>query len=186
LEIPYCSGKETASDEIEEASGDDQEELKFGRCATPKQRLELSMESGTGSLLINQISDETSGNQSDHDWKRNRGRRSRKGYASDKNNCFETFSENGDERNHEHHIPLSPPLSCCPPTDSSKWSLFHSFGKLNTPLLLHLGHAKEGSTKYSDDAGSEDSKGSFPIVLGITPFVLSKTYKAVRRLASMA
>jgi hypothetical protein len=144
------------------------------------------MESRTVSLLIDQISDETSGNQSGHDWKRNRGRRSRKGYASDKNNCFETFSENGDERNHKHHISLSPPLSCGPRTDSSKWSLFHSFGKLNTPFLLHLGHAKEGSTKYSDDAGSEDSKGALPIVFGITPLVLSKTYKAMRRLVSMA
>jgi hypothetical protein len=35
LQIPYGSGEETGSNEIEEASGDDQKELELGRGTTP-------------------------------------------------------------------------------------------------------------------------------------------------------
>ena len=129
-------------------------------------------------LLVNQITDETSSKHGNDSRKRYRGCRRREGHASDEDHGFEALSEDGDERHNEHYVLLAPEFESGPETKPTKPSgnflFFVSLCHFNTPLLLHFGHPKEGSTQDGNDHAGKKCKTTLPQIFCLAPFVFAE------------
>ncbi|KAB8437403.1 hypothetical protein FH972_025081 [Carpinus fangiana] len=132
LQIPDASAKETGGNEVEEAGGDDQEDLEGGNVAKTTLR---------------------SGRRAETD-------------TANEDDGLEALTKDSYERQDEHSVLLAPPLESALATLTHSVLGLESLGQLDTPLVLQLGHAQQGSAHERDDDRCNQGKDTLPDVLG--------------------
>ncbi len=101
--------------------------------------------------LEDEITDQASTGNTDEHWNWKGAGRKTKAYTTDEDHGFKSFSEDGDEGQHEHSILLAESLELGACATLADVFCFKCFRKLDTPLVLQLRNTQQCGAHQGDN-----------------------------------
>lgn len=115
-----------------------------------------------GNLLVEDVSDDGTGNQANDGRQGNGSRRSGERDTGNEDDSLDTLTEDGDEGKNEHGVLLKGSLE--PSLLASLERRIKGLGELDTPLSLHLTNSEKSSSHDGNDDGGEEAESAFIVV----------------------
>lgn len=153
LKVPDGTGEETGRDKVQKAGRGDEEDLELG----------------SGTSLVQKVTDDTTDNQANNGGQRDGGRGGREGDTGDEDDGLDTLTEDGDEGQEEHGVLLNEAAE--PALGAGLERRIEGLGELDAPFGLHLTNAEESSSHDGNDEGGEETEGTLIVVLMLLPGV---------------
>lgn len=179
LEVPDSAGEEAGRDEVEEAGGDYEEDLEGCLVAAAVKKLDAGLVLGevlVCDIPVDKVSHNYTRQKARHHGQRECRGREAQTDTPNEDDSLKTLTQDSNEGQDEHGVFLCPLLETPFAVVLAGSTVFglHGLSQLDTPFLLELGDAKQGSTHDGDDHTGNQGEDTFPDVLCTGEMVLAE------------